>query len=391
MDIYLDWAATAIPENEILTRVHELELKQFGNPSSLHREGQKAKEILEESRQRLADVLGCSGNELIFTSGGTEANNMVLLSQLNRKGNRKIVISCLEHASVFEPAKLLSSKGHQVVYVQAGEDGRIDPDRLEAELDANTALVAVMLVNNETGAIQDLPGIAERIDRFARIAGRKIHFHADAVQALGKIPFSLDSAVDSASFSAHKLAGPRGVGALYLRRGGTLQFLYTGGGQEQGRRPGTENLPGIFGLALAAEGKQGSLENNLTHVRGLSRNLIPKILDLGAQIIPHSRIEEEERFSPYILCAAFPPVPGEVLVRVLDQEGIALSTGSACSARKKNSSRVLENMGVPAGLAASAIRISFGARTSEKDLDRLVQALKARLPELTQIAGSRQL
>jgi len=272
----------------------------------------------------------------------------------------------------------------KVEVVPAEADGRVDPRRIAGAVDGHTVLVALMLVNNETGAIQPVAETARAIARSAGGTGRAVHLHCDAVQAFGKLPvLPRELGVDSLSLSAHKIGGPRGTGALYLKRSFRRQFLYAGGEQEAGRRPGTENLPGIHGLARSAEKAHRRLAENLERTRNLTAELIESLDTLeGAVVIPSSRRAEPDRYSPFILNLAFPPVPGEVLVRVLEEEGYLISTGSACSSRRKNRFRVHENMGVPAGVAFSSVRLSFGPLTRGEDLHGVVTALRRRLPEL---------
>jgi len=273
--VYLDWAATAPPDPEIIDSVNAAATEYFGNPSSIHAAGRQAEEFLRDDRRRLADLLRCDPQEVVFTSGGTESNNMVLLSMLQpsvtggtggrQPGRaptarpRKVVLSGVEHASVYNPALALRRHGVKVEVVPAEADGRVDPRRIAGAVDGHTVLVALMLVNNETGAIQPVAETARAIARSAGGTGRAVHLHCDAVQAFGKLPvLPRELGVDSLSLSAHKIGGPRGTGALYLKRSFRRQFLYAGGEQEAGRRPGTENLPGIGEPREDAESDRGT-------------------------------------------------------------------------------------------------------------------------------------
>lgn len=388
--VYLDWAATAPPDPEIQEQVQRISRERFANPSAIHKEGREAERLLGQCRQRLAAVLGCHEQEVVFTSGGTEGNNMVLFSLAQKKRDRKIVLTGIEHPSIYEPAQSLGRLGFEVVTVPAERGGQVDAGRLERALDERTVLVAVMMVNNETGALQPLAEVAAAIRDLQRRSGKKILFHCDAVQALGKIPFDLASMdIDSASFSAHKIGGPRGVGALYVRKGRIRDFLYCGGGQELGRRPGTENLPGIFGFVLALEKAKTHLQQNLEQARAAIRAFLPELLEIPGAVVTTAGREQgrEAAFSPYILNVSFPPLPGEVLVRVLEEEGFLVSTGSACSSKKKDRFRVLEGMGVPREVAFSALRISTGPGIGSDHLQGLAQALRRRLPELKAAAA----
>jgi cysteine desulfurase len=386
--VYLDWAATAPPDAGILEQVSEVALKLYGNPSSPHRAGREAETRLNEARERLAALLGVQGREVIFTSGGSEANNMVLFSLLHRRPGKRVLAGGLEHASIHEPLRTLNRLGYPVTLLRAGGSGRIEPEQVQRELDEQTALVTLMRVNNETGAIQPVDGVAGILRSFSRDTGRKVHLHTDAVQALGKIPFRpAELGADSASMSAHKLGGPRGVGALYLARDSRLQFLYAGGGQEMGHRPGTENLPGIWGFVLAAENRLRNLERETARARAMMDYLVCEIARIGpAVLLPPARAEDPAGFSPFILSVAFPPIPGEVLVRVLEGRNILISTGSACSSRRKDRFRVAEAMGIAAEVALSTVRISLGYGTRTEEVERLVQALNEEVPGLLKVA-----
>lgn len=386
--IYLDWAATAPPDPGVLEAAERVAMDCYSNPSSIHKAGRNAEKRLIQAREGLAAVLGCRSEEIIFASGGTEANNMVLFSLLKKSRGKKIIISGIEHPSLFEPARILEQLGYKVDYVPAAASGFIDPSHIASRLDNHTALVALMLVNNETGAIQQVAETAAAISSFSRNTGRKVLLHTDAVQALGKIPLDLrELNVDSASFSAHKIGGPRGVGALFIRKESYSDFLYCGGGQERGLRPGTENLPGICGMALAAEKSTEKLESEYNKTRKMMDFLLGELADMKAAcIIPESRMTvDPDLFSPYILNLSFPPIPGEVLVRVLGDKGIMISTGSACSSKKKGL-RIAENMAVPKERALAAVRISLGRDTVPAELETLLRAFKKEVPPLLKIA-----
>jgi cysteine desulfurase len=383
--IYLDWAATAPPDPEILRQVQQTAKSLYANPSAVHGPGREAEKHLGDCRQRMAALLGCDPSEVVFTSGATESNNMVLFSLLHKKQDRRILISGIEHPSIYEPAQTLRRMGFEVAQVAADSTGRTDPERILSALDERTVAVAVMLVNNETGRVQPIGEIAEALRDYQKRSGKKILLHTDAVQALGKIPFNPRRlGVDSASLSAHKIGGPRGAGALFVRQGRMPPYLFSGGGQEHGMRPGTENLPGIHGFVLAAEKAVGRLEENRRQAQAAMANLIEELERLPQVALnPAGRSAGgSEDFSPYIINLSVPPIPGEVLVRVLEEEGFIVSTGSACSSRKKDRFRVLENMGIPRRLAFSALRVSTGPGVGSAELAALAAALGRRVPEL---------
>jgi cysteine desulfurase len=399
--IYLDWAASAPPDPEALDTLRETSSLHFANPSSPHGAGRAARTALEEARGRLSRAMG--GGDVVFTSGATESNAAVLLAQLSRmkaasvRGRRvKIVTSGIEHASIHEQARLLEEMGLIRRLVPPEPDGIVDPGRVAESLDEDTTLVSIMLVNNETGAVQKVREITRAVRDFSSRKGKKIHVHTDAAQGFGKIgflPASLE--VDSASVSAHKIGGPRGVGALWLGKGAGAGFLAAGGGQEAGRRPGTENLPGICAMAVAAEKRLAVLEEELEAARAKTSGLISSVLEIRGSILFPRRpaggadAEGPGGFSPYIVSFGFPPLPGEVVVRAADAGGFLIGTGSACSSRKKSRTRVLEAMGVRPETALSAVRVSIGPSTTAAELERFADFLKREIPGLLATAGRR--
>lgn len=391
--IYLDWAASAPPEPAALAAAADTAVSCPGNPSSPHPAGRAASAALEDARRRLAACLG--GGELVFTSGATEANSLLLLSVLARtadgSGRRPaVVVSGIEHASVHDQAERLAALGAACRVVRAAADGRVRPEDAAAAVDRDTAVVSVMLVNNETGVVQPVAEIARAVR--AAAGARRLIVHTDAVQALAKIPFDPAAlGVDAASLSAHKIGGPRGIGALWLRPGLDLPALAVGGGQERGMRPGTENVAGAAGFAAALEARLARLPADALRARSLAVRLIRGLAAIpGARLFPRERADgETDRTSPWIVCFAFPPLPGEVVVRLAgEQRGICLASGSACSSRKRIRTRVLEAMGVDRGTALAAVRVSTGPATTEADVDALLEFLRADLaPHLATAAG----
>jgi len=397
--IYLDWAASAPPEPSAMDEAREVSVRYFANPSAPHAAGRLAEEKLAEARARFAGVMGVDAREIVFTSGGTESNSSLILSLLDRhrlggveRQKARIVTTELEHSSVYEQARILQGHGVACTFVRPRPDGRVDPRAVAAAVDSQTLLVSVMLVNNETGAVQDVGAVARAVREASAAWGRKILIHTDAVQALGKIPFSLRSLdVDAASFSGHKIGGPRGVGALYLRANTTPGFLAIGGGQESGRRPGTENLPGICAMTSAAVLRQDKLEDNLHAARANARLLIEGFRAIpGAWTIPVIRdLEDDHGWSPWIVSAAFPPLPAEVVVRTAEERGYCISTGAACSSKKKDRTRVPESMGLPPETARCAIRISTGPSTTRAQIEGFLAAMREAIPPLLAISRGR--
>jgi cysteine desulfurase len=364
---YLDWAASAPPYPEIIKASANLALETFGNPSSRHSVGREASKLLEEARTYLAVSMGTTPEHIIFTSGGTESDAMALLSASGFKPGVSMVISAIEHPAIDEQARFLESVGVKVFRIRPDADGVVDAAAVAHAIRKDTVLVSVMAVNNETGAIQPIRGIAEAIRTAAENFGRTPFFHCDAVQALGKIPFNVKTAgIDGAAFSAHKLGGPRGIGALYLRK--NLSPIVRGGGQERGIRPGTQNTAGAWALARAAELSLASMEAAYQKAAAFEKVLIDGVRSIpGAVIVPLSRLPGDTRYSPYIASIAFPGLGGETMARILDDEGIQVSTGSACSGGTKGR-RVLDAMGVDPEVSFASIRVSTGRDTTKDDV-----------------------
>jgi len=376
---YFDWAATAIPDGAPEELTVDL---PFGNPSSLHGEGRRARAILEQARAQAARVLGVPPSTLVFTSGATESNALVLYSLLLRSPGGGIVYSALEHPSITENCDQLERLRIPTVRLPVTALGTLEIDRVVNILDKNRQLrmVALMAVNNEIGSIQSVYALSRAIKENIP---HPVHVHCDLVQGVGKIPFSLsESLVDSASISAHKIGGPRGIGLLYLKK--RIQVLYRGGGQEGGIRSGTENVMGAVALARALErhAEPAVVEKEYRAAQKRWTTLIQELQTLDrCVLIPQGRKPDDQRFSPYILQASFTGIPGEVLLRCLDDEGIAISMGSACS-QADQKRPLLAEMGIPREIALGGVRFSQGWTTTDKDVEILVGTLKGILKKL---------
>jgi cysteine desulfurase len=344
--------------------------KIFGNPSSLHWEGREARKALEEARERCAAALKVSAKHLYFTSGGTESNAIALFSTLTRREPGALLASAVEHPSILENCRVLAGLDRRTALINVEQDGRVSPACLEKALARNpdTRFVAIMAVNNETGALMDMPALLRLIRERPGI-----HVHSDLVQALGKVPLAI-SGLDSGSISAHKLGGPRGAGLLFLRK--AMRPLYTGGGQEGGIRPGTENTAGALALAECLEERITALDAEYEKAAARFRGLIGFLRSIdGCSLIPSDRQVEDPRFSPYILQVAFRGIPGEVMARVLDDRGFAVSTGSACSSSSKKRP-ILSAMGLDEARSLEGIRISQGWSTTMEEIDLLCGAIR---------------
>jgi cysteine desulfurase len=377
--VYLDYNATSPARPEAVRALAEA-LEQFaGNPSSTHAFGAAARDLLARARRQVASAAGVAPETIVFTSGATESNNAVLCHVARRAPGGRVVTCGTEHPSVLETLRALASSGVRTELVPVGRDGRIDPERFAAALRPGAALATVMWANNETGVIQPIAELA----RIA--AGYGVPFHTDAVQALCKLPLGLaELPIDYAAFSAHKLGGPKGIGALYVRAGAPFEHFLHGGSQERGRRPGTENVPGIAGFGAACASASAELEAaTARHARlrellwnGVRRAL-PEAVRNGAP----------EHTLAHTLNVSFPGASGEALVEALDLEGIAVATGAACHAGSTEPSHVLSAMGLARELGTSALRFSLGPGTTEAEIERTLAVLP-KLVERVRASGA---
>lgn len=380
--IYLDNAATTCLDDRILEVMIPLFDRQFGNSSSLHSFGVEAKDVLDKAHEQIAHYLGASANELIFTSGGTESNNFALkgIAFANRHKGNHIIVSSIEHDCILNACKWLEEQGFYVTYLPVDQNGIVDLDFLKRAINPKTILVSVMFANNEIGTI-------EPIDEIGAICReRNVFFHCDACQSFGKIPIDVvRSKIDLLTINSHKIYGPKGVGALYIRKGISITPLLHGGGQEHGFRSTTENIPGIAGFAKAAELCVEEIETESVRLTKLRDHFIRYLLDNfeNAYINGHEKLR-----LPGHVNFSFHGMEGETirLLLLLDEMGIAVSAGSACSSNHSGSaSHVLQAIGLNPFEARGGIRISFGRFTAETDIDYCLQALHQCVPELNAI------
>ncbi len=377
MTIYLDHNATTPLDPRVLAAMEPYLGAAYGNASSLHRLGRLARAAVETAREQVAALLGAHPAEVVFTSGGTEANNAALKGVAAAAPGGRVLVSAIEHASVLETAQALGPFGWQNTQLAVGSDGRVNPETLEAALTTDTRLVSVMWANNETGVVHDLPRLAEK----ARAGGAL--FHTDAVQAAGKLPVDFAaSGADLLSISGHKIYGPKGIGALVVGRHVNLVPLVHGSAQEKGRRGGTENVAGIVGLGAAAEIAARELAERTPRLLALRERLERRL----AERVPDTVVfaQSTERLANTVFLA-IPGVDGEMLLMNLDRRGFALSAGAACAGAREPS-HVLLAMGVPHDLARGAVRVSLGHDTSEAHVDGLVEALAAECEALRERA-----
>ncbi len=379
--VYLDWAATALPDEELQKKALSISLEAYGNPSSAHLEGKAAKALLEDARSTILRAATFQKGKFFFTGSGSEADHIPLLSLLRKAYNTRrmvkplhLVISSIEHAAIDNLAHQFEKMGFEISWVAPDSRGFIDPYAVANCIRKETAFVAVMAVNNETGAIQDIPSIGLAVKEAANLAGtRGTWFHVDAVQAFGKLSMQeLALYADSIAISAHKIQGPKGVGGLWLNK--PIEALALGGGQEQGLRAGTENVFGAIAFALAAEKAYASIKARQRIANELEKRLIDGIANIGDAIIIPNRVQSDRGYVPHIISVAFPGVSGETMVRALSDRRVAVSTGSACSSNKgRQGRRILRAMSIPEDIALCALRVSTGSTSTLHDIDTFLE------------------
>lgn len=378
MEVYLDNSATTRPYPEVAQLVADIMLNNYGNPSSLHRMGKNAEDLLTQSRQILAKSLSATESEFYFTSGGTESNNTAIIgyAMANRREGMRIITQVSEHAAVLEPFKYLETQGFDVVYIGIDEQGFPKLDDLKQAVNDETILMSFMYVNNETGAIFPIEEIA------AMKPGKKCALHVDAVQAYGKIPVNVKKIpIDMLSISSHKIHGPNGIGGLYVRQGVKINPIVFGGSQEKGLRSGTENIASASAFAKASQIKLSFAQDDCEKVGALKKRLKEGLCASVENVVVNS--PENSVYS--ILNLSFPGVKSEVLLHVLESKGIYVSTGSACNSRKKKYSYVLTEMGLKDNIIDSAVRFSLSAFNTEEEIDYCIEVLKKEIPLLRKI------
>ena len=368
--IYLDKAATTKTAKEVVDAMLPYFTEQFGNPSSIYSIGAAAKEAVSGARQTIARSLGAKDNEIYFTAGGSEADNWALkaTAEAYAAKGRHIITSAIEHHAVLHTCQYLEKNGYEVTYVGVDENGILKVDELEAAIREDTILISVMFANNEIGTIQPI----ERIGEIAKEHG--ILFHTDAVQAYGQLPIDVDRYhIDMLSASGHKLNGPKGIGFIYIRKGVKIRSLIHGGGQERARRAGTENVPGIVGLGVAAARAVERMEEKAAKETKLRDYLIGRI----EEEVPYCRLNgDRQRRLPNNVNFSFRFVEGESLLIMLDMEGICASSGSACTSGSLDPSHVLLAIGLPHEIAHGSLRLTLGEDTTREELDTVVEAVK---------------
>lgn len=381
MLVYLDNSATTRPYDAVTAAMTEAMKDNFGNPSSLHSLGLQAEKEVKNARKTVAKCFGAGEDEIYFTSCGTESDNTVLMgtAQAKKRRGNKIIVSAVEHPAILEPAKRLESMGYKIDYIGVDRLCRLNLGQLAASLDDETILISVMGVNNETGTIMPIDKIAELKDAYNQKNGTDIWLHCDAVQALGKIPVNVGRkyrGVDFVSASAHKIHGPKGMGALYAKKGLNLPPFMLGGGQERHMRSGTENTPGIIGFGKACEIADENFVQRTSAMKEARQYLLDLIKDQIGDIVINS--PQDETGCPSVLNVSFLGTRGEVLLHTLEQDGIFVSTGSACSSNHSSSkgSHVLNAMGLSPKEIEGAIRFSFSEFNTREEMEYVADKLK---------------
>lgn len=382
MFVYLDNSATTKPDPMAVKAISECMEDDYGNASSLHLMGLSAEKRIQNARKSAARLLHGQADEVIFTSGGTESDNTAILGTCaarKRYGN-KIITTAIEHPAVLESCKQLEAQGFQVVYLSVDQRGLLRLSDLEQQLDDQTILVTVMHVNNEIGTIQPLPEIASLVKRSKNAA-----FHTDAVQSFGKLPLDVQACgIDLLSASAHKLYGPKGIGLLYRNKKQRLNPYLLGGGQENGLRSGTENVPGISGFDSAMSLAFDRMEKGSTQVQKIKDYLWNGILSEIPDCQYNGSLDKSAG-SPYVMNVSFPGTRGEVLLHMLEQADVYVSTGSACSSRKKGQSHVLKSIGLTNEQIEGAIRFSFHHGHTLEEMDYVINVTKKAVLEMRKL------
>ena len=383
MEIYLDNSATTKPYKEVIDKMVYALSTDYANPSSLHRKGVEVEKNIKTIRQSIARTLGAKDKEIYFTSGGTESNNAIIrgVVALNKKRKNHIISTTIEHPSVLNTLKDLEAEGCEVTYLEVDKDGKINIEDFKKAIKATTCLVTIMHVNNEVGSIQPI----QAIGKYLKTLNDKIYLHVDAVQSYGKINFRPSKYnIDFMSVSGHKLHGPKGIGFMYVKENNRIKPMLTGGGQEIGIRSGTENTPGIYGLGEAIKIINEDLDSKIEKIKNLRYLLKNQIIENIEEI----KINSPEDSVCHILNISFYGIKGEVLLHYLEQKGVYVSTGSACSSKKKGS-HVLNAMGLTPQEIEGTIRFSLSDLNTEEEMKEAVNIVKESVNDLRMIMRRR--
>ncbi|MBR6528452.1 MAG: cysteine desulfurase [Firmicutes bacterium] len=390
MFVYLDNSATTKPYDEAVDVMTKVLREDFGNPSSLHTLGISAEKYIKNARKSLAASLGAGEDEVFFTSCGTEADNMAIMGAANARKHqgKKIITTAVEHPAILEPCKKLEQMGYKVEYIGVDNKCRLNMDQLKAAIDEDTILISIMGVNNETGTVMPLKEIIDLKDKFNKEHGTGILMHTDAVQAFGKVPVNVKGdlkGIDMISVSGHKIHGPKGIGGIYVKKGLALPAFIVGGGQEGHMRSGTENTAGIAGFGKAIDMAFDDFDGRIAAMIKAKNRLYEAIKSDIKDVI----INSPEDAAPSVLNVSFLGTRGEVLLHTLEQDGIFVSTGSACSSNKKGQSHVLGAMGLKHKEIEGAIRFSFSEFNTEEEMDYVADRVKFAVTKFRKLGSFR--
>jgi len=378
MEVYLDNSSTTRPYKEVVDAMADAMYNNFGNPSSLHRKGIEAEKLIKSARIAVAEAIKADPEEIFFTSGGTEADNLALRGAAAANRGRHIISTQVEHPAVLNTLESLKNSGFVIEYAPVNKNGEVDIEIFKRLVRSDTILVSAMLVNNETGAIQPVTEMC----RILKSVNPNALFHIDAVQAFGKIPFTVSSTgADMISFSSHKIHGPKGVGALYVKKGTRISPILFGGGQQRNLRPGTENVQGIYGFGLASKIANEDLSEKMTRVRNLRNRLCDGILREISDVSVNTPLNS----APHILNVSFRGTRSEVLLHSLENDGIYISSGSACSSHKKGPSYVMTAIGLDPQLIDGTLRFSLSEFNTESEIDYTLEKLKGAVASLRKL------
>lgn len=379
MEIYLDNSATTMVRPEVAKLMYEIMTKDYGNPSSMHIKGVQAERYLREAKEIFAGILKVSEKEIFFTSGGTEGDNMAIIGAAlaGRRRGKHIITTVIEHPAVLESCAFLEKNGFEVTYLPVNAAGQVEPDTLKAVLRDDTVLVSVMYVNNEIGAIEPVSELGRIIKEY----NKDILFHVDAVQAFGKFrihPYKEN--IDMLTMSSHKIHGPKGVGAIFIKDKTKIQPIALGGGQQKGMRSGTENVPGIAGMAMAAKELYDKFDEDVNRLYELKEYFVREITGIEGATVNGLTGRDS---APHVVSVSFDGITkSEVLLHALEDKGIYISSGSACSSNKPSLSSTLKAIGVKNDLLYATLRFSFSVFTTKEELEYTINAVKELLPVL---------
>lgn len=381
MEAYLDNAATTKVFPQVREKMVQVMEEDFGNPSSKHTKGMEAERYITRAGEQIAASLKCQPKEIVFTSGGTESNNMALIGAAlaNKRAGKHIITTRIEHASVHEPVGFLEQLGYETTYLPVDKNGHVELQVLQEALREDTLLVSIMMVNNEMGAVEDIQALSQAVKK----KNPRTLFHVDAIQAYGKykiVPKKLG--IDMLSASGHKIHGPKGSGFLYVKEGTKLSPVLFGGGQQRGMRSGTENVPAIAGLGEAVHLMYQDHAEKIEKLYELKQHLVEKLKPLEGVIVNGMENIPLRETAPHIVSVSFSGIRSEVMLHALAQKGVFVSSGSACSSNHPELSGTLKAIGVPDDLLDSTLRFSFSTMTTREEIDYAVEAVKEALPQL---------